>query len=54
MGAQWYSIIVGILLFILGILLFNGSYEISGVAYAWIYLIVGLIGVIVGFTGSQK
>lgn len=54
MAAQWYSIVVGILLFILGILLFNGAYEISGLAYAWAYLVIGLLGVIAGFMGSSK
>ncbi|MBI4023034.1 hypothetical protein HY375_02630 [Candidatus Berkelbacteria bacterium] len=53
MAAQWYSVIVGILLFILGIMLF-GTFSIEGAAYAWVYLIVGLIGVIVGFAGGKK
>lgn len=53
MAAQWYAVIVGIILFILGILLF-GTYAIEGSAYAWLYLIVGLIVIVVGFSNDNK
>lgn len=52
-AAQWYAVIVGILLFILGILLF-GTYAIEGTAYAWLYLLIGLLGLVVGFWGEKK
>ena len=53
MAAQWYAVITGIILFVLGILLF-GNYVVEGAAYAWLALLVGLIGIVVGFSGDSK
>ncbi len=52
--AQWYSIIIGVSLFIGGMLLMNGTFEVSGLTAAWIFLIVGLAGVIAGLAGRRK
>lgn len=53
MAAQWYGVLVGLLLFVLGILLF-GTYSVEGPAYAWLALVLGVMGIIVGFASERK
>lgn len=53
MATQWYAVIIGITLFVLGILLF-GTYAIEGAAYGWLFMIVGLVGLVLGFSGEKK
>ncbi|MBI2589575.1 hypothetical protein HYW32_00865 [Candidatus Berkelbacteria bacterium] len=53
MFSQWYAVLIGLLLFVIGILLF-GNYTVEGIMYAWLYFVIGLLGLIIGLVEKHK
>lgn len=52
MAAAWYAVLVGILLFLLGILFF-GTTTIGGSLYAWLFVLLGILGLSLGLTSER-